>query len=897
MLSIGKLSPGRAAYYVEQLPGGADEYYTAGSAEEPAVWLGRAAERLGLDGPVGPESFRRLLDARHPASGEPLGVPASTGRRLAGFDLCLSAPKSLSVAWALGPPEVAAAVAGAHDRAVAATVAVFETEAVRARRGAGGTKSITTEGVMAAAFAHRSSRAGDPQLHTHVVVPNLTLDRSGRWSALDGGAVYRWGKTLGYLYQSALRAELSETLGVRWSAVRNGAADLAGLPPAAIEVFSKRRAEILAATAEVGSTSASAAQTATLATRAPKHSVADLDTLRQRWIAEAAAVGLDPGVVAGLTGPARRPRAPGEEIAARLLGPDGLTAASSSFDRRHVFQALAAASPDGATYPVLAAEVERILARPEVALLSPGPAGPRYSTTELLGVERGALDAARRSATAGIGVVGPDALRQVFASRPSLAEEQRAMVAALTTSGAGVQVVVGRAGAGKTFALDAARHAWELSGQRVIGAALAARAAAELQAGAGIASTTLDRLLVDLDRPGPLSGLAPRSVVVCDEAGMVGTRKLARLLAHADRAGAAVVLVGDPRQLPEIHAGGLFAALATAGPTIELVDNRRQAQAWERAALGELRSGSVPEAVAAYTRAGRITLTKSAEAARQAMVADWWDAQRGGANAVMYALRRADVEDLNARARSRLDAAGLLGPERLVVAGREFAVGDSVLCLRNDRRLGISNGTLGTVTAVDVERGELTLAGGVRLPAPYLEAGHLGHSYATTVHKSQGATVDRAFLLGSDQLYREAGYVGLSRARQSTQLYLVDPDPRDRDPLAELTHHLGSSRAQTPAHALLAGGRSAAERAALADPVWWMIEALGPPPLTGSDREGWGQRAARLGEYRERHHITDTAETLGPRPEDPERRRAWEIAALDLADRHLHLHHDQGLTL
>ena len=579
MLTIGKLTPGRADYYCEQLPGGADEYYTT-SGEEPGVWLGAAADRLGLVGRVDPEQFRRLLDATHPATGRPLGVPATTGRRLAGLDLCLSAPKSVSVAWALAPPGTAAEIAAAHDRAVAATVGALEAEAVRARRGAGGQRSVETDGVAAAAFAHRSSRAGDPQLHTHLVVANVTPDRTGRWSAIDGTRVYRWAKTLGYLYQAELRHQLTERLGVDWGPVHHGAADLAGVDPAAIESFSKRTAQINAALAAPAATVGwAAAKTATLTTRAPKDTVADLDTLRDRWRREAGLIGIDHTTIAGLTGRAVTVVPDPGRLRQRLLARDGLTAKRSSFDRRDILQALAAAHPRGATHRELRSQADGLTAAGEVVELHSADSrlGPRYSTTDLLATEERLVTGAARRRHASVGVAGPTHLAAALAARPTLSDEQQAMVTSLVTSGAGVEVVIGRAGTGKTYALEAARAAWEASGQRVIGAALAARAAAELQSGAGIASTTIDRLLGDLDRPGPLSGLPPKTVVVVDEAGMAGTRKLGRLLDHAARAEAKVVLVGDHRQLPEIEAGGALAALSAVAPTSELTAYSRPA--------------------------------------------------------------------------------------------------------------------------------------------------------------------------------------------------------------------------------------------------------------------------------------------------------------------------------
>ncbi len=173
------------------------------------------------------------------------------------------------------------------------------------------------------------------------------------------------------------------------------------------------------------------------------------------------------------------------------------------------------------------------------------------------------------------------------------------MVVALTSSGAGTEVVVGQAGTLKTYALDAARQIWEASGVPVAGAALAARAAAELTDGASIPASTLAALLIDVDRPGPDGGLRPGSVLVVDEAAMVGTRQLARLLDAAGRHGTKLVLCGDPRPLPEIEAGGVMAALAALPGAIQLTGNRRQRRQWERDALTELRAGDPKRALAA----------------------------------------------------------------------------------------------------------------------------------------------------------------------------------------------------------------------------------------------------------------------------------------------------------
>jgi hypothetical protein len=297
-----------------------------------------------------------------------------------------------------------------------------------------------------------------------------------------------------------------------------------------------------------------------------------------------------------------------------------------------------------------------------------------------------------------------------------------------------------------------------------------------------------------------------RTVVVIDEAGMAGTRNLAPILDAADRAGAKVVLVGDPHQLPEIDAGGVLTGLSQRLEPVELVENRRQRARWERDALAELRSGDVDTAFATYQREGRVVSAPTAIEVRQAMVADWWAHHLAGDTAALLAVRRSDVDDLNGRARAYLQRAGDVSGPELEIDERPYQAGDDIICLRNDRRLGVCNGTRATIEAVDPDAGTLTVQTDDRrvvLPAAYLDDGNIAHGYATTIHKAQGATFDRGLLLGTDELYRERGYVGMSRGRHTNHLYLVGgaetddaaghgPPPRLGDPAevvqAALTH-------------------------------------------------------------------------------------------------------------
>jgi hypothetical protein len=613
-------------------------------------------------------------------------------------------------------------------------------------------------------------------LHTHVVVANATQAADGRWTALDGRALYRHAKTAGYLYQAVLRAELSERLSVRWLAVERGTADLACVPRGVIEHFSQRRAEILEHMAARGERSARAPQVATLETRRSKPRDVPAERLRAEWRARAAEHGLDRLQLRRVfRQPPRRSLdevALFEELARRLEGSEGLTRDRSRFARRDVVQAFAEAAARGARVAEIERRATAFLDRDEIVALESGSREREYTTRSLLLIERELLGGAEGRRATGVAVAEAEAIRAAFDARRSLSSEQRDLVVALTRSGDGVQIVRSAAGTGKTFALGAAVDAWQASGTAVLGCSLSARAACELRDQTGVDAKTIARLRRALDERVELSAGA---VLIVDEAGMVGTRDLAALTVAAQRANAKLVLVGDDHQLPELQAGGAFAALARQLGAVELREVRRQCHAWDRAALAALRAGDGDAFARAYVEQGRIVAAPSAEAARTAMVDDWHAAYESGATAIMIAHRRADVADLNARAREKLRALGRLGDHQVAIGTRTFARGDRVVTKRNDRRLNVVNGQAGVITAIDGGRCEVRFDDGrdLQLPERYVREGHLDHGYASTAHRAQGATVDRTFVLGSDELYREWGYTALSRHRQGTRFYVT----------------------------------------------------------------------------------------------------------------------------
>jgi conjugative relaxase-like TrwC/TraI family protein len=266
VLSIGKLTAGAASarYYEESIATGQEDYYT-GRGETAGEWVGAGAAEIGLAGQIPAGALERLLvEAVHPLTGQPL---RSKPGQVQGFDLTFSAPKSVSVLFAVADPDVRAALTRGHEAAVRQALGYLEREAVQVRRGHAGAIREHAAGIVAGAYRHRSSRAGDPQLHTHVVVANLARGADGRWTALHATPLFTHAKTAGYLYQAALRDQLTRSVGVRWSAISKGSAEIEGVPSSAIGHFSTRRAEIRSEMERQGRFGSAAASVAALATR------------------------------------------------------------------------------------------------------------------------------------------------------------------------------------------------------------------------------------------------------------------------------------------------------------------------------------------------------------------------------------------------------------------------------------------------------------------------------------------------------------------------------------------------------------------------------------------------------------------------------------------------------
>jgi hypothetical protein len=872
------LSLAKAAkdYYLQKLGeiSPREDYYLRGGTAT-GRWCGSGAAELGLEGTVSAEGLVRLFDGEHPGTGEQLGRRLRRDG-VAAWDVTFSADKSVSLLWALGDDETRAQVLEAFEETTSQAIGYLESVASATRgasktpivdddgdpvRNPDGTQKyrvetwpIPTSGYVAAAFTEFTSRADDPQLHAHVVIANKVKGEDGVWRTIDGQLLYRHQLAAGYLHEAVLRRELTQRLGVRWQPVRNGMADIAGFTRQQIDAFSRRRRQLETWRQDTGLPETPAArQAAVLATRAAKTD-RPLELLEADWQRRAAAVGLTPDRIDRLFDRSSQigSRDP-DTLFVDLASPDGLTAHASTFATPEIIQHIAAALPEGGTRGDIEALAESFLTHRDVIPILPshhlepagsgdqethaGPSDPhlivhppersmrnrngtrlpapvlrQYTTTELLATEQRIIE----QATAGIDADRWRAPRGLVEARlrrrPDLTDGQHGMVRSLATSGNAIDIGIGPAGSGKTAVMSVINQLATITATPIVGAALAARTAAGLQADTGIPSTTLTRLLNQVRNE---SGLPTGGVVVIDEAGMVGTRQLAAVVDMIEEAAGKLILIGDDRQLPEINAGGLFRALAHRLPAIELTDNVRQRDTWERQALAELRDGSVHRALDLYKQNRRVLVGQNRTETISRAVADWYRhvaASCDVTSGLLIAHDNDTVTDLNQQARSHLAATQRLHGPTLQAQDVVLQAGDRILCRQNQHRLGVLNGDLGTVTTVDpntetvmvrLDRDPHTR----QLPGWFLDEGHVDYGYALTAHKAQGITTDRTFTVITGATDREWTYVAMSRGRLANTLYVTTPEPSD-EPCSHLTH-----RDRRVALEALAGsiGRSSAQ--------------------------------------------------------------------------------------
>lgn len=736
-----------------------------------------------------------------------------------GFDLTLTTEKSLGVLALLGDDPTRKAVLDAIEAGNDTGLRYLETNVLRARAKG---SPIGVRGWTAASFRHLTSRALDPFPHHHNVVANTVVDESGTRRALDARGLYRHAQEASALATVEMRFRLTNSVGVHWRPSWHGGWEIDGIDDAVVHEFSRRRGDIDEAVAEledaIGRTkTVDELQSIVLATR-PTKETADPAELVAGWWERAQARGLDSEHLEMCTNRQVPQQLIDEErIFEMLVSPtDGLCARSSMFTRSDVIVALAdlpVPCESGPPQPlrVPAIEVERLAD----AFLASGHAIPlmpddlvvtgqlvreqMYSTPEILAVQQRIVDQHLDSREVGAAMVETDSLGAILDAEPRLSTEQRSFVHNLCTSGDQIQCAIGRAGSGKTTTMRVAAAAWRAQGLKVIGAAVKGEAARHLASGAEIPTETVAWFLARAGRPSlPLDD---RTVLVVDEASTLSDRDLDALLGLADRAGAAVRLIGDPAQHGAIAAGGMFRHLCELGRDRcpELTQSHRLVDPAERAAAEDLRAGRIDKALARLDALGHLHLADDDVALYLGMLQRWWQARLDGDEHPMVDRRHQTRQQLNRLARQLLRATGQLGDDELLATrDRAFASGDRVVARMAARHLHVPgevdayvrNGAIGTVTTViagrvaaaDRLRVSFDGIGTIDIPRGFFDD-HEGpggrhdvgidHAYAVTSYAVQGATFGTSTSRIDEHASRSEAYVDITRGRATNHLFLT----------------------------------------------------------------------------------------------------------------------------
>ncbi len=789
---------------------GAAILYYGSRGETPLVWGGRLADRLGLVGAVDDPRYDAIYGqggARDPHLGTRL-----TKTKRPGVELVVAAHKTVAILGLIGRVEDMHAILDAESDA---TLAFLDEWFARqgGRRGKAQHRTHTS-GLLWARTRHATSRAGDPAPHDHVLIANLAemLDDRGGWKALDTAGI----RDLVHAATMAGRLAAAEKAVELGYAIEpdHGPSDkldhwrIAGLPYEVADRFSRRAEAIQEELEQAGFHSYRARGFAARSSRQAK-THATPEALVHRWLDELDEIGWPARKISQRLQKVNERRhqplrtlsdSERKQIVYETIGANGPLAKRKAFTRADIIRVVAPA-----LYGYAATELDDIVTgivqhRECVPLVGqPGARGRAWAAASVLATEQAIETVAERLVTRETGVsVGRVATGFAIADKEraierSLTDSQRHAVTQVVTSSRALDLVVGVAGSGKTTALDVMRAAYEGNGYRVLGTAISGQAARTLHDSAGVNSRTIASLVWRLEHQ--QFTLDDRTVLLIDEAGMADDQAMLRLLAAVDVAGAKAIVVGDHRQLDAVEpGGGLEALIHRHRPAVHVLEeNIRQHDPAERAALEQLRNGKAADAIDWYRDNDRLRTAPTRDDALDAAVAAWEAVLRDGHETVLLAWRRRDVADLNERARQRrIEAGALTGSEIDAPGGKRYDVGERVVTLAPSGDGRFVTGERGTVTAVgheqltvrfDDDRDE-TLVGEL------LTSDRLDHAYAVTVHRMQGATVDRAHVF-ADGGGRELAYVAMSRARDTSYVYAVadDLDQAVEDLTAEWSSH------------------------------------------------------------------------------------------------------------
>jgi conjugative relaxase-like TrwC/TraI family protein len=753
---------------------------------------------------------------------------------VAGYDLTFSPVKSVSTLWAVADPHIAAQIERAHQAAVQDALTFIERHALFTRQGRNGIRQVNVRGVVAAAFTHRDSRAGDPDLHTHVAVANKVQTLDGRWLSIDGRVLFKATVAASETYNTALEHHLHDRLGVRFADRPNTdpskrpVREIVGVDPGLNQRWSTRRVLIkdrqgvLAARFQrdhgrppTPVEALQLAQQATLETRDAKHDPRTLTEQRAIWHTQAAETLGGPDAVQAVINRTLNPismtspRVDAEWVAAtaeKVLA--AVEEHRSTWQSWHVRAEAqrhlrAVQVPTDKVDQLVELLVTEVLQTRSVALTRQDdgisePAALRrvdgssvytvagselFTSPRILAAEQRLVAAAGRTDGRVLDAATVElALLESAANGVSLDAGQADLVRSMCTSGEPLQLAIAPAGAGKTTAMRTLVQAWTDSGGDVVGLAPSAAAAAQLRDAAGAPVDTLAKLSWSIhhgDLPDWANRIGPSTLVIIDEAGMADTLALDTAVQFIIGRGGSIRLVGDDQQLAAIGAGGVLRDIQASYGAVRLSELHRFTDTAEAAATLALRDGR-PEALGFYLDRQRVHIgdrTTTLDAVFNA----WQNDRNQGVDSIMLAPTRELVSSLNQRAQDHRLAGTIPGRQVELADGNTASVGDLIISRRNDRRLRITatdwvkNGDRWTILNL-TRTGALTVrhAGSGRtviMPPDYVQtATELG--YATTVHTAQGVTADAMHGVVTGEESRQQLYTMLTRGRTANHIYL-----------------------------------------------------------------------------------------------------------------------------
>ncbi|WKN46642.1 MobF family relaxase [Nocardioides sp. Arc9.136] len=724
----------------------------------PGDWPVPAADRAKIRTEVAAEFFR-AEHGREPADARELAATIAKHSRpktnaVAGYDLTFSPVKSVSVLWAISDPKTAAVIERAHQAASKDALDFIESKALFTRQGTNGVRQVDVRGLIATAFTHRDSRAGDPDLHTHVAVANKVQTLVGKWLAIDGRPLHKAVVSASETYNTALERHLIDALGVQFAERPNEDArkrpirEIVGVDPELNRRFSKRRLnvedrrKVLAAAFQATHgrpptpvETIQLSQQATLETREAKHEPRSLAEQREAWHREAVEVLGTPQRVKQMVHGALNPKGAARSLADsawfakttdRIVAT--MEGSRSTWQYWHVYaeaqrQVRAANVPTNQVSQVVDLLVSEVLDDHSVSMARPWdtisePAELRradgssvytqagadlFTSSKVLAAEQRLVDAAGRHDGYAVEAASVDlALLESTANGITLNAGQATLVREMATSGARLQLAIAPAGSGKTTAMRALASAWADGGGTIIGLAPSAAAADALRSQIDTQTDTLAKLTHSLEQaretgaamPDWVAGIDSSTLVVIDEAGMADTLSLDAAVSYILERGGSVRLIGDDQQLSAIGAGGVLRDIRATHGALQLTELVRFKDPAEGAASLALREGKA-EALGFYLDRDRVHVGDLATMTEDVFAA--WQADRAaGLDSIMLAPTRDLVSELNQQARAhRLEGidptdVAASGPVRRLADGNEASIGELIITRENDRRLRTS---------------------------------------------------------------------------------------------------------------------------------------------------------------------------------------------------------------